>query len=216
MRYKIYPSDGGTEAPCIYFIDSKEGNFDLTASLSGQRVTVVHIFDADWNHDLSPWPAQRLYKRDEADFAGNAEAYVQRLEYELVPLIEQEQGLDPLKRGLVGYSIAGLFALFAATKTGFFDAVASVSGSLWFDDWVPYLEKVGIVNPKCFVYLSIGDREKLTGNARLACVEERTVETLELLKSKGIVTEFRQTKGAHIEDVDARLRLAFETLTQHL
>ncbi len=68
----------------------------------------------------------------------------------IVPLTENHLGYAPEFRGIAGYSLAGLFALWAVYQTGLFDRAASVSGSLWFDGFLTFcvgpLDAVRLVN----------------------------------------------------------------------
>ena len=45
----------------------------------------------------------------------------------------------PAWRGLAGYSLAGLFALYALYQTDVFARAASMSGSFWFEGIMEYV-----------------------------------------------------------------------------
>ena len=61
-----------------------------------------------------------------------------------------------------GYSMAGLFSLWAAYQTDAFASVAAASPSIWFPDFLQYMKEHGIRTES--VYLSLGDREEKTRN----------------------------------------------------
>ena len=57
---------------------------------------------------------------------------MQLLTEEIMPTAEKEINGVPRWRGLAGYSLAGLVALYAIYRTDLFSRVGSMSGSLWF------------------------------------------------------------------------------------
>ena len=69
----------------------------------------------NWNDDLSPWPAPPVWGKQ--GFGGRAEDTLAWLE-QAVPGISQQYSIkEDCKVILGGYSLAGLFALWAATQT---------------------------------------------------------------------------------------------------
>lgn len=63
---------------------------------------------ADWNRDFSPWEAPAAFDKD--DFAGGGPETLRWLTEEYVPHLRERYGAGrPLF--LIGYSLAGLFAL---------------------------------------------------------------------------------------------------------
>ena len=53
------------------------------------------------------------------------------------PSSRKESGA--IRRAICGYSLGGLFALYAFVNDEHFDACASISGSLWYQGWMGYL-----------------------------------------------------------------------------
>lgn len=205
--YRIYPgaADG---AGCVYLIDSRDHALALGERLAGCPATVVQLTNANWNRDLSPWPGEGLGGGEA--FAGQGAAYLARLTQEMIPAIEQKHGLRPARRGLAGYSLAGLFALYAITRTDMFAMAASVSGSLWYEGWTEYLAGAPVYAKE--VYLSLGDREKFTRSPRMAQVEDRTRRTLSLLGEKGVRAGLTMNPGGHFRDPEGRVAAALMAL----
>ena len=58
---------------------------------------------------------------------------------------------------LCGYSLAGLFTLWASTHTNTFQKIASVSPSVWFLNFVQYMQQNQVHASE--VYMSLGDKE---------------------------------------------------------
>lgn len=185
---------------------------DEAAALFEAADGSVALFAADgydWNTDLSPWPAKACFKGGE-DFAGKAPAQLEWLagaidaaERELADEIGSA-GQDDLPRAILGYSLAGLFALWAIGECDRFDMCASVSGSLWYDGFLEHLQgRAGRFAGKR-VYLSLGDREAKTRNPRLACVQEKTEAARDLLAAAGAQCVFELNPGNHFQDPAGR------------
>lgn len=153
---------------------------------------------ADWNTGLSPWKAPAVFGNE--PFGEGGEATLSYLLEALLPALESTY---PGERSvyLCGYSLGGLFALWAATKTERFSAVAGVSPSVWFPGWQEYLSGHPIGIP---VYLSLGDREAHTRNPLLATVADAILATHE--RVPGSILEWNP--GGHFADVPLRLAKA--------
>ena len=149
----------------------------------------------DWNSDLSPWPAPAVFGKE--DFgSGAADTLAEVLKYcQNRPCI------------IGGYSLAGLFALWAACQTDLFTGVAAASPSVWFPGFTDYLRNHEIHTGS--VYLSLGDKEEKTRNAVMATVGERIRETHEILKARGVNTALEWNPGNHFRDPDIRMAKAF-------
>ena len=156
-------------APVFYTVSGEDDAQALFTSLPAPRPTLVCIGGVDWDRDLSPWPSQRVF-RGGADFSGGADVFLHTLLTQLIPAAEE--GLSPAWRAVFGYSLAGLFSLWAMTKTDAFRRCASVSGSLWFDGFTAYLSAHPPLGQPKKVYLSLGDREEKAKNPRMQQVLE--------------------------------------------
>ena len=89
----------------------------------------------DWNNDLSPWVAPPVFGKE--PFGDGAKATLDYLQREIISSFVGRSIY------LGGYSLAGLFALWAAYQTDAFSGVAAVSPSVWF----PRFEKYAMSNP---------------------------------------------------------------------
>ena len=81
-----------------------------------------------WHDDLSPWQAPKLYKQG-TDFAGNAAQFLSDLTETILPEITEHIPFKPQYHAISGYSLAGLFAVWALFQTSLFRRAASASGS---------------------------------------------------------------------------------------
>ena len=129
----IFPSLEAN-APIIYLnIFSNRGQkvFEAAQAAGCKPFTLVVISALNWNHDMVPWDGPAAFKKGEP-FTGGADDYLRLLVEEIIPKAEKELAGPPAWRGIAGYSLAGLFALYAIHQTDVFSQVGCMSGSLWF------------------------------------------------------------------------------------
>ena len=134
---------------------------------------------------------------------GEAEETLAYIEDVLLPCIRRAYGDIPCV--LAGYSLGGLFALWAAYRTESFDGICAVSPSLWVRGWDAYAE--GRVACADAVYLSLGDKEERARNVRMAavgdCVRRQASRlTRQLAEGK---TVFEWNRGGHFDDEPGRM-----------
>ena len=151
----------------------------------------------DWNNDLSPWKAPAVFGKE--DFGGGASQTLG----ELLKLCDNKGKTYYIG----GYSLAGLFALWAAYQTDIFSGVAAASPSLWFPDFDGYMKKNGVMTGN--VYLSLGDREEKVRNPVMATVGDRVREAHKLLKERNVNCILEWNNGNHFKDADIRTAKAF-------
>lgn len=199
----VYKGSGGPDAPCIFVVGA--AGQPIAGEVLRGRFCSVAPFEVDsWDDDLTPWPAPGLYPGD-APFAGHAGQTLLRLRAEAMPAVQRALGAVPRAWAVMGYSLGGLFALYAFAQDPTFAAAASASGSVWYDGWVPYLQKQQLPGTGRFVYLSIGSAEKRAPQRRLHSVQERTEQTARILEAKGVRTVYRVGPGNHFQHVGQRM-----------
>ena len=192
------------ERPLILLLagDRDDEGDEKKFAVPGADVAVIS--GMDWNRDLSPWPSARAFARGE-DFKGGADAYLSELLEAVLPAVHRALGRVPAVHAIAGYSLAGLFALYAAWRAPVFSRVASMSGSMWYDGFLAFLRE----NPpagrieKC--YFSLGTKESATKNARMAAVGRCTEEAAEILRGYGAEVAFEWNPGSHFTDVPDRI-----------
>ena len=197
------PEDPGN-CPVVYTHSPGDGAEAAAALQEDAKLVLVSVEGVDWDRDLTPWPAPGVF-RGRGDFAGGADAYLKELTGNIVPAVEAELGFYPCCRSLAGYSLAGLFAIYALYRTDVFSRVASMSGALWYDGFLDFMKKSAPVRLPDRAYFSLGGRERKAGDRRLAVVEECTAEAEELLRSRGANTRFELNPGNHFTDVSGRI-----------
>ena len=188
-----------TEAPIIYlntFANEGQRVFEVAQVVGCPPFSLVAVSDLDWNRDMAPWDSPAAFKNGEP-FTGGADDYLRLLVEEIIPRAEKELVGPPAWRGIAGYSLAGLFALYTIYQTDVFSRVGCMSGSLWFPGFKEYVfSHEPKRRPDC-IYFSLGDKEAKTRNPVLKTVQENTEEIQTFYQNKGIDTVFQSNPGNH-------------------
>ena len=168
--------------------------------LVGGDFRLIAVKIEDWNRDLSPWEAPPVFGK-EAFGGGAAETLA-----EFLKLCD-----DKSKRYYIGgYSLAGLFALWAVCQTDAFAGAAAASPSVWFPGFADYMKERSVQCGR--VYLSLGDREERTRNPVMAAVGDRIRELYTFLSAQGTGCVLEWNPGSHFKDADLRTARAFAWL----
>lgn len=177
-----------------------ENEAKTISELAGGEFRLIAVKIEDWNRDLSPWEAPPVFGK-EAFGGGAAETLA-----EFLKLCD-----DKSKRYYIGgYSLAGLFALWAVCQTDVFAGVAAASPSVWFQGFADYMKERGVQCGR--VYLSLGDREERTRNPVVAAVGDRIRELHAFLSARGTDCVLEWNPGNHFRDADLRTARAFAWL----
>ncbi len=156
---------------------------------------------SDWNHDLAPWPAPPVFGKQA--FGDGAEETLRGLLEDVIPELDKKYPAKDRRYYLCGYSLAGFFSLWAASKTDRFAAVAAVSPSVWYPGWLDYAAENPMKTPR--IYLSLGDKEEKTKNPVMAKVGEAIREQHRILENTGVETCLEWNPGNHFKDFDKRM-----------
>ena len=202
-------TDAWTRVPVVYLHVFEGNGADVWQRLrkgSEQPMALVAVAPKSWDNDLTPWPAPPVFRGGRA-YEGAAAAQLALLGREIMPWTEAllaQHGMAPSFSALAGYSLAGLFTAWAATQCSLFERIASVSGSLWYPDFVKYVA-ANRPNPcvRC-AYFSLGDAEPRTRNRAMRSVLEDTRQVAERFEQAGVVTRFELNPGNHFMDEDLR------------
>ena len=88
----------------------------------------------DWNYELSPWKAPAVFGNE--DFGDGA---VRTLEQILTLCTDKSRTYY-----IGGYSLAGLFSLWAAYQTDVFSGIAAASPSVWFPGFIACCQECAV------------------------------------------------------------------------
>lgn len=158
-----------------------------------EGVRLVMIYPYDWNYCMTPWK----YHDKNMGKTGGGEEFLSWFISEIYDEKYQRQYIG-------GYSLGGLFALFAACEKELFDGVMSVSGSLWYPGVLEYFNEKSIGKRISKIYMSLGDKESLTKNAEREKVGFNTEKLAEVFgRTKEVFFEYN--RGGHFTDISERI-----------
>ena len=164
-----------------------------------------------WNDELSPWKSPAVWGKE--SFGGNAAGTLHFLTEQVIPTLKQQFALPRNVRIILGgYSLAGLFALWASTQTALFSGVAAASPSVWFPGWMEFEQQHPIQAQH--VYLSLGDKEEHTKNAVMAVVGDNIRALHSRLAERGTDCTLEWNSGGHFKDSDMRAAKAFRWMME--
>lgn len=190
----------------LEFIESEISHIrNLTG---GQDFCLKAVKVGSWNHDLSPWPAPPVFGKE--GFGDGAARTLQFIEENVLPDPARGAAQSPKRVFIGGYSLAGLFALWAGYQTDRFDGIAAASPSIWFPDFTKYMRE-NRMNAEA-VYLSLGDREERTRNPLMSQVGNAVRSAEAILRESGKDCILEWNKGNHFKDPDLRTAKAFAWL----
>lgn len=131
---------------------------------------------------------------------GGAARYLDCLRNEIIPTLEARYPLDPTERGLVGYSLSGLFAahvLFLHPET--FARYLVISPSLWWDDGVVFREEeawaAAHADLKAKVFLVGGEEEETPNGGWQNNLPDEIVLPLKLVSNLKLLRDRLASRG---------------------
>ncbi|MCR4617956.1 MAG: esterase [Lachnospiraceae bacterium] len=180
-----------------------EEEIKIIKELTCKDFKLIAFKVSDWNRELTPWSAPAVFgKTDFGDGAGDT----------------LKEILDVCTDGrktyyIGGYSLAGLFSLWAAYQTDIFKGVGAASPSVWYPGFDKYFLSHDIKADT--VYLSLGDKEARTKNQVMARVEENIKHLNDNLMNNNIHCHFESNLGNHFKDSEIRTAKAFAYILNH-
>ena len=153
-------------APIVYLLGDVADNSPVQVP---EGVSLVNVGVGLWEENFSPWCAPRVFAKG-PNFGDGAQKTLDTLINQVIPWAESELTDPPAYRMLVGYSLAGLFSLWAgvsqpgvsqqvargcqpddvpsqpgaphvADPTPTFQRIGAVSGSFWFPGLLDYVDQ---------------------------------------------------------------------------
>ena len=201
----LYLSDK-RDCPLIVLNTFEGGGAQVLAEarkMGGGDFSLLSVGGLDWNRDMSPWECAPVMAQDEG-YAGGADSYLSLLLEEILPEGLKRLPESPSWTGIAGYSLAGLFALYALYRTDTFARAASMSGSLWFPGFGDFVRSHDMKRAPEKLYLSLGDKEAKTRNPYLKTVQENTEAVVQLYRDMGLDVTWELNPGNHFRDAEKR------------
>lgn len=212
----LYGAVSSAEACPVVFLNTvmDEGEKVYTAcrKLGAPPFVLAAVSRVNWSDDMTPWPTEAVAKW-ESRCGGMADLYLSKLENEIVPAVCDALPFSPSGLYLAGYSLGGLFAIYALWNTPLFTRAASASGSLWYPDIAEYCCSREPAGRPDRVYLSLGSKET-KGRGRTASLRSNTEAVAARLRSLGADVTFEENPGGHTHEADRRMAKAILALLQ--
>lgn len=184
-------------------LESLDNEIEHINSLTDSPFVLAAFEITNWNKELSPWTAQPVFGNEPfGNDAGETLNYIKNI---LIPELQDKFSSDlPIILG--GYSLAGLFSLWAAYTSDSFDVVA-VSPSVWFPGWVDFID--GRSPCAKSIYLSLGKKEEKARNRTMAAVGDNIRRQYELLKGSSANCILEWNEGNHFTEPEVRMAKGF-------
>jgi len=181
----------------------------ITRYAPGKAFTLVTFSCRSWNGDYSPWAAD-VESRE--PFSGQGRDTLAFLETELLPSLAV--GERPVFIG--GYSLSGLFALWALYESDLFSGAAACSASLWYPCWDGFAQSHHPKHP-ALLYLSLGEKEEKTRHPLMCRVGDamRTQDALAEADPMILAHTLVMHPGGHGTEGDIRMAKGFAWLLEH-
>lgn len=203
-RVDVFPATSENR-PMIYIVTFGEEGPSLRAAMEKEGAadcTLVTIASDDPDRDMTPWPAPAVFG-GQKPFAGGADDLIALMLKDIIPNAERHAPAHSW-RGICGYSLSGLFALYSLYRTDVFSRAACMSASLWYPELVDHVLGHPLVARPDKLYFSLGDKESASRGV-FGTVGERTDEIVGHFQKLGIDTTFRSVPGGHFKDVEKRI-----------
>lgn len=205
-------------APIVYLLGDVADNSPIQVP---EGVCLVNVGVDLWEENFSPWCAPRVFAKG-PNFGDGAQKTLDTLINQVIPWAESELTDPPAYRMLVGYSLAGLFSLWAGlsqaciTPIPTFQRIGAVSGSFWFPGLLDYVDQQfrGGAVSLTHAYLSLGDREARTPNPQIMHVRENAELLASRFESAGLTSMFELNRGNHFQNVEGRMQKALDWLVK--
>lgn len=226
-------------APVVYLLGDMADNSPVQVPAG---VSLVNVCVDLWEENFSPWCAPRVFAKG-PNFGDGAQKTLDTLINHVIPWTELELTDPPAYRALVGYSLAGLFSLWAgmspqvahgvsqqvargcqpgadapqlSAPAATFQRIGAVSGSFWFPSLLDYVDQQlsGGAVGLTHAYLSLGDREARTPNPQIMHVRENAELLASKLQNAGITSTFELNRGNHFQNVEGRMQKALDWLVK--
>ncbi|MBF0915168.1 MAG: hypothetical protein HXK40_05325, partial [Atopobium sp.] len=142
--------------PVVYLLGDVADNSPVQIR---EGVSLVSVGVDLWEENFSPWCAPRVFAKG-PNFGVGAQKTLDTLINQVVPWAESDLTEPPEYRVLVGYSLAGLFSLWAGVSqqvargcqpdataphvdapAATFQRIGAVSGSFWFPGLLDYVDQ---------------------------------------------------------------------------
>jgi uncharacterized protein len=134
--------------------------------------------------DYTPTYSPKGYPDGVQDASGGGTQFLEFVEHEIFPFVDQHFPTDPSQRIIVGHSYGGLWAGYATlTRPRLFSGAILVSPSLWYDDHFLFryekTRRAEVKNLPLHLFLAAGSREVGSSSSEIASDIKKFARTFE-------------------------------------
>ncbi len=155
----------GQEDPLVFIVQDgdmfkkEENNIKAKLGHRFDNIIVLALDPINRFAEYSPWPEDEF--REELPFTGKGDQYLSFLMEDLIGFLEDKFSLEIKASNvfLAGASLGGLISIYGAFEYPELGGFISVSSSLWYDNFIDYIEKSQKYNPEQLAYIDVGDAE---------------------------------------------------------
>lgn len=195
--------------PCVIYItgvfmdDEGQKIYEALRGKGYENLIFCEMQVEDWDRLLTPWPVENCVKG--RHFEGQGEVLSEEIRGKLLPYIRTRYP-NAGEMYIAGYSLAGLFSMWALYETALFDGAVSCSGSLWYPGWAVYMEEHRL-RKSARVYLSLGTNEERTKHPFMKAVGTATRQQYAHLQKDPLAREviLEWNEGGHFADSTGRM-----------
>lgn len=168
-------------------------------------------------NDYTPWQAPSLDPKY-PDFGGKGEAYLFWLTQWLKPFVDKTYHTLTGRENtaMIGRSLGGLVSLYGACLSSDFGVIASISPSVWYEDFCEYFSENLQSNPMKIAIISGEDEGRGTDNIRNTMGAEIQRCYRIIRKSGHGESRLFLDQGGHHEHVMKRYMKAFDWVERSL
>ena len=219
IKLYIYRSNVRS-ATTIYFLDGEQFKETICNWIIEHKPALNFVLIDSKNRadDYTPWPLSASETMP-MDFGGKAAEHLSFFATHVIPFCESKYAFasSEEKRVIGGYSLGGLFSLYAAVNTDLFGTVLSCSSSLWYPDFLAYLKEHPFKAHHPKLYMSVGDEEGLTATNLTNHQIPNTMMLKDLLEPKFQPGDFKFTleEGNHGNNISGRAWRAIEWVEEN-
>ncbi|MFP3420394.1 alpha/beta hydrolase-fold protein [Bacillus sp. SIMBA_154] len=207
------PQDTSIDVPAVFVQDGsslfRTHLLEIERMIESNTISpiiLVGIHPFNRLDEYTPWKASSL-RSQFPDFKGEAKTYVSFLANDLLPYIKRQYPVKQTcnEHSHVGASLGGLLAIYTLLMhPTLFKNIASISGSFWYQDFLPFAKQQSIQCVDHLVYLSVGSEE---GKGKTSAQQHMllfTKQLHDLLSQKGMQEwqlqyHIEQGEGHHLK-----------------
>lgn len=194
-KIEIITKPGEQVERILYILSAEHVDIDVVPGLC-----ICMIYPVEWSKMMTPW----RQSDDPVGETGLGAEYAKNFMFDIVDMVERSLVATNVKRGIAGYSLGGLMALYMGCTVDGFDFVGSISGSLWYEGALEYFTTHSPLERVKSVYFSLGAKEHEVKDARRSQVAANTKYIYQSFFEK-VEGMYETNAGGHFSHIKQRI-----------